>query len=292
MCADVAATLDADLLGSTSVAMRLDGRTALVTGASRGIGAATATALSRAGARVALVARDRRALEALAVELGGDHVPITADLADAEAPARVAMEASDALGGVDILINNAGQAVRQPTVETTADVIDRLLALNVRAPLLLVASLVPIMARRAGGSIVMLSSISGLTGTPNRAAYAASKGAVGAATRSLAAELGPLGIRVNAVAPGVVDTDLWTRNKQVPGVVESVTAQTPLRRWGLADDIADVILFLASDTARFVTGEIISVDGGMAHFVDLYAGPPTCQGAAPLLNRRRAGTTD
>jgi gluconate 5-dehydrogenase len=115
--------------------------------------------------------------------------------------------------------------------------------------------------------------VSGLVGTPRRAAYAATKGAIDAATRSLAIELGPSGIRVNSVAPGVVDTRLWAHNKAVPGVVETIERQTPLRRWARPEDIADVIVFLASDAARFVTGETIAVDGGMARTLDLYGGP-------------------
>jgi len=251
----------------------LDGRTALVTGASRGIGAATARALDRAGARVALVARSRDDLEALAGQLDHDPFVVTADLGERDAPATVARQALDAMGPVDILVNNAAVAARLPTVDTDADVIDELLAVNVRAPLLLIAALVPSMIERGGGSIINLSSVSGVIGTPRRAAYAASKGALDAATRSMAIELGPSGIRVNAVAPGVVDTALWAKNKAVPGVVETIEAQTPLRRWATPEDIADVIVFLASDAARFVTGETISADGGMARTLDLYGGP-------------------
>ncbi|TML37826.1 MAG: SDR family oxidoreductase, partial [Actinobacteria bacterium] len=200
-------------------------------------------------------------------------VVIACDLAHAEAPAAVAEQALAALGHVDVLVNNAAAAARLAAVETTAALIDELMAVNVRAPLLLVAALVPSMTERGGGSIVNLSSVSGLVGTPRRAAYAASKGAIDAATRSLAVELGPLGIRVNSVAPGVVDTALWEKNKAVPGVVEAVQAQTPLGRWAQPSDVADVIVFLASDGSRFVTGETISADGGMAHALDLYAGP-------------------
>jgi NAD(P)-dependent dehydrogenase (short-subunit alcohol dehydrogenase family) len=138
---------------------------------------------------------------------------------------------------------------------------------------LLIAALLPGMVERGSGSIINLSSVSGVVGTPRRAAYAASKGAIDAATRSLAMELGPHGIRVNSVAPGVVDTALWAKNKAIPGVVETIDRQTPLRRWANPDDIADVILFLASDAARFVTGETISADGGMARTLDLYGGP-------------------
>jgi NAD(P)-dependent dehydrogenase (short-subunit alcohol dehydrogenase family) len=250
----------------------LDGRTALVTGASRGIGAAIATALDRAGARVALVARDRARLDTVAGGLEHDPVVIEADLADPTAPAHVATTALDALGELDVLVNNAAVAARVPTVEIDAELVDRLCAVNVRAPLLLVAALLPSMLGRRRGSIVNLSSVSGIVGTPRRAAYAATKGAVDAFTRSLAMELGPSGIRVNSVAPGVVDTDMWARNKTIPGVVEGIEAQTPLRRWSSPEDVADVVVFLASDAARFITGETICADGGMARCLDLYGG--------------------
>jgi len=250
----------------------LVGRTALVTGASRGIGAATARALDRAGARVALVARSRDGLADVARELEHDPVVVVADLGDPDGPKAVAGQALDALGTIDVLVNNAAVAARLATVDTDAGLIDQMLAVNVRAPLLLIAALIPSMISQGRGSIVNLSSVSGLVGTPRRAAYAASKGAVDAATRSLAIELGPSGIRVNSVAPGVVDTALWARNKEIPGVTETIEGQTPLRRWATPEDIADVIVFLASDAARFVTGETVTADGGMARTFDLYGG--------------------
>jgi NAD(P)-dependent dehydrogenase (short-subunit alcohol dehydrogenase family) len=250
----------------------LDGRTALVTGASRGIGAATALALDRAGARVALVARDREALLAVSRGCKQEAVVVAGDLAELDAPDAIATKVLGVLGGVDVLVNNAAAAARLATVDTDAALIDRMLAVNVRAPLLLIAALVPSMIERGGGSIVNLSSVSGIVGTPRRAAYAASKGGLDAATRSLAIELGPSGIRVNSVAPGVVDTALWAKNKTIPGVIEAIKNQTPLRRWGTPEDVADVIVFLASDAARFITGETISADGGMARTFDLYGG--------------------
>jgi NAD(P)-dependent dehydrogenase (short-subunit alcohol dehydrogenase family) len=250
----------------------LAGRTALVTGASRGIGAAIARALDRAGARVGLVARDVSALEEVACTLENAPVTLESDLAAAASPSRLARRALEELGHVDVLVNNAAVAVRLPLSETSAEVIDRQYAVNVRAPLLLIAALAPSMAERGGGSVINLSSVSGIVGTPHRAAYAATKGAIDAATRSLAMELGPLGIRVNAVAPGVVDTDLWAKNKAVPGVVEKIDALTPLRRWATPEDIADVVVFLACDASRFVTGETLSADGGMARTLDLYGG--------------------
>ncbi len=221
---------------------------------------------------MALVSRHADDPAAVLPGAPGANLAIAADLAEAEECERVVEEAVSAFGRVDILVNNAATAARLPVTATPTAVIDRILAVNVRAPLVLVGAVVPHMADRGGGCIINVTSVSGLVGTPRRAAYAASKGALDAATRSLAIELGPLGIRVNAVAPGVVDTAMWSSNKQVPGVVEAVNALTPLGRWAQPEDIADVIVFLASDGARFVTGETISVDGGMARTMDLYSG--------------------
>jgi len=251
---------------------RLDGKAALVTGASRGIGAAVARALDRAGARVALAGRDRARLEQVAAGLANEPVVLVADLALVDAPAALAAAALDAMGSVNVLVTNAAVAYRSAITDIDADLVDRILAVNVRAPLLLIAALAPTMIER-GGAIVNLSSVSGVVGTRRRAPYAASKGAIDAATRSLAAELGPVGIRVNSVAPGVVDTDLWAKNKAVPGVVEQIASQTPLRRWSVPEEIADVVVFLVSDAARFVTGETLCADGGMARTLDLYGGP-------------------
>ncbi len=253
-------------------AFDLSGRTALVTGASRGIGAATARALDRAGARVALVARTTQALEAVAEGLANDPVVLTGDLGDDDAPATIVRDALEALGGVDVLVNNAAAAARMPSTELDGAAIDRMLVVNVRNLLLLTTAVLPSMVERGSGSVVNLSSVSGVIGTPNRSAYAATKGAVDAMTRSLAMEFGPRGIRANSVAPGVIDTDLWASNKAIGGVIEQIEAQTPLRRWGTAEEVADVIVFLASDAARFVTAQTISVDGGMAHTLDLYGG--------------------
>jgi NAD(P)-dependent dehydrogenase (short-subunit alcohol dehydrogenase family) len=250
----------------------LEGRTALVTGASRGIGVAIARSLDAAGARLVLSARSRAGLDRTAAALARPAILIEADLAEPDAPGRLAAEALERTGGVDVLVNNAAEAVRMPSEELDAEVVDRLHALNVRAPLLLTAALVPSMIARGGGSVVNLSSISGVTGTPRRGAYAATKGAIDAMTRSLAIEYGPSGIRVNAVAPGVVATAMWERNREIPGVIEAVAAHTALRRWGTPEEVADVVRFLASDAARYVTAQTISVDGGMAHTLDLHGG--------------------
>ena len=253
-------------------AFLLDARRALVTGASRGIGRATAMALDAAGARVLLTGRDETALHEVASHLQNSPIVEVADLAIPTEPARLAQVALERLGGVDILVNNAAIAIRQPAEELDGSKIDEILATNVRAPLLLIAALLPAMKAQRAGSIINLSTVSAIRGTPRRAAYAASKGAIAAASRSLAMELGPDGIRVNIVAPGAVDTALWAQNREIPGVIEQIEQQTPLRRWATSEDIADVIVFLASDAARFITGETISPDGGMAATMDLYGG--------------------
>jgi NAD(P)-dependent dehydrogenase (short-subunit alcohol dehydrogenase family) len=253
-------------------AFSLADRTAVVTGASRGIGAAIATALDAAGARVGLVARSTDDLTAVATGLSHEPVVIAVDLAEPDAPTTVAAAALAALGRVDVLVNNAALGVRTDSTELDGSTIDRIHQLNVRNLLLLTTALVPQMVEQGRGSVINVSSVSSQVGTPRRSAYAASKGAVDALTRSLAMEYGPHGIRFNAVAPGVIVTSMWERNRSVPGVIEQVEAQIALRRWGLPDDVADVVVFLASDAARYVTAQTIEVDGGMASTLDLYGG--------------------
>ena len=253
--------------------LTLAGRVALVTGASRGIGAAVARALDAAGARVLLAARDADALAAVAADLTHDPVTLAVDLGDPDAVVDLAHRALDASGGdLDILVNNAAYARRVTLAETDAALIDAVLAVNVRAPLLLIRELEDALARHRRGSVVNITSVSGVVGTPKRAVYGASKAALDSITRTLALDLGPRGIRVNAVAPGVVDTDLWAKNKTIPEAVASTTAITPLGRWAQPDDIADVVTWLAGDSARFVTAETIHADGGMAATTDLYGG--------------------
>jgi NAD(P)-dependent dehydrogenase (short-subunit alcohol dehydrogenase family) len=250
----------------------MKGKVAVVTGASRGIGEATARALDAAGARVVLVARGAEALHQIAATLTNEPVVIVGDLGAADGGTDTARRILEAVGGVDILVNNAATAARLDSVDLDADLIDTMLTVNVRNLLLLTTGLISSMIERGGGSIVNLSSISGLVGTPRRSAYAASKGAVDALTRSLAMEYGPRNIRVNCVAPGVVDTALWEKNKAIPGVIEQINALIPLRRWGVAEEVADVIVFLASPAARYVTAQTIGVDGGQGRTQDMYGG--------------------
>jgi NAD(P)-dependent dehydrogenase (short-subunit alcohol dehydrogenase family) len=249
----------------------LTGRTALVSGASRGIGAAIARALDGAGARVALVARSAGDLADVASTLANDPVTLVADLGTPDGPSAAADEAIAAFGGrVDVLVNNAAVAIRKPSEELTGEEIQRVLDVNVRGVLLLTVAVLPAMLAAGSGSIVSLSSISGVRGTPRRAVYATSKAAIDGMTRALAMEYGPRGIRANAVAPGVVPTALWVENLAKPGVTDAVLATIPIRRLTEAEEIADVVTFLASDASRAITGETISADGGMHATLNLY----------------------
>jgi NAD(P)-dependent dehydrogenase (short-subunit alcohol dehydrogenase family) len=249
----------------------LAGRTAIVTGAGRGIGAAIARSLDAAGARVVLVARTASELDEVAAALANDPVTIVADLGTTDGPTAAAEQAITALGGrVDVLVNNAAVAIRKPSDELTATEIQHVLDVNVRGVLLFTVAVLPAMLATGAGSIVSLSSISGVRGTPCRAVYAASKAAIDGMTRALAMEYGPRGIRANAVAPGVVPTALWVEHLAKPGVADDVLATIPLRRLTEAEEIADVVTFLASDASRAITGETISADGGMRATLNVY----------------------
>ncbi|MEM8923212.1 MAG: SDR family NAD(P)-dependent oxidoreductase [Actinomycetota bacterium] len=237
---------------------------AVVTGASRGIGEASARALDRHGARVVLTGRTTADLERVAAELANDPVIITADLSATGAGAALGAEVLDAVGGVDVLVNNAGIPMRRLPEQLTEADVDQVFAINVRSLVMLSKALGPSMKERGGGSIINISSIAGLRGPLGRVAYAGTKGAVDAMTRALASDWGPDGIRVNSIAPGIITTAIWEKTRrEVPGIIEELAAQIPLKRWGDPDDIADVVLFLASSAARYVTGETIAVDGGM-----------------------------
>ncbi len=251
--------------------MILRGRTALVTGAGRGIGASIARALDAAGARVALVARTEGELQGVAAGLANEPVVVPADLGTAEGPGAAAAAALDAFDGrLDVLVNNAGTLLRKDSHTVTVEELDLLWRVNVRSALLLTAAVVPAMLARGSGSIVSISSISALRGAPRRSIYAATKAALDGMTRALAMEYGPRGIRANAVAPGVVETEMWRENLAKPGVADAVLGLIPTRRLSTAEEVAEVVVFLASDAARAITGEVISADGGIHATVNLW----------------------
>lgn len=242
----------------------LSGKTALVTGASRGIGRATALALARAGAQV-LVHYGHAATEAASVVAeiaagGGRATAIGADLEDPEGPVALAAKTRDIVGDrLDIVVANAGVTNATPMEAFTAADFDRLFAVNVRAPYFLIQQLLPVLGEDS--SIVFVSSLAARSALPKIAAYASTKGAVETLTKHLAATLGGRGIRVNAVAPGVVDTDMSNFTKTDEGRGAALRMQA-LQRIAQAGEIADVIAFAASPASRWITGQVLSVDGG------------------------------
>jgi 3-oxoacyl-[acyl-carrier protein] reductase len=242
----------------------LTGKTALVTGASRGIGRASALALAKAGAQV-LVHYSRGAKEADAVvaeirQAGGKAEKITADLRLADGPHVLAQRARAIIGGrLDILVANAGISGAASIEDTTVEAFDDLFAVNVRAPFFLVQQLLPVMCK--GSSVVLLSSLAAHATLGTLAAYASTKGAIDTLARHFAAALGERGIRVNAVAPGIVQTDMSSFTKTDAGRNFAIGIQA-LKRVAEPDDIGAAVAFLASDDARWITGDTLHVDGG------------------------------
>jgi NAD(P)-dependent dehydrogenase (short-subunit alcohol dehydrogenase family) len=242
----------------------LKGKTALVTGASRGIGRASALALAKLGAQV-LVHYGQAAKEAEAVvteirTAGGRADAVGADLSASDGPHKLAQQVRAIVGErLDILVANAGVAKAAVIEETSVEDFDRLFAVNVRAPFFLVQQLLPIL--HEGSNIVLLSSLAAHTVVGTLPAYAATKGAIDTLVKHFASALGQRGIRVNAVAPGVVATDMSSFAKTDAGRDYTLGLQT-LKRIAQADDIGDAVAFLASPNARWITGETIHVDGG------------------------------
>jgi 3-oxoacyl-[acyl-carrier protein] reductase len=241
-----------------------NGKIALVTGASRGIGRAAALALAEAGAHI-LVHYGRSADEAEAVveqikAVGGKAQAIGADLATPDGPADLAAKVRTIAGDrLDILVANAGVAKNATIEETTIQDFDTLFAVNVRAPFFLVQQLLPIL--REGSSVIFTSSLAAHASVGTLSAYAATKGAIDTMVKHFAAALGPKGIRVNAVAPGVVATEMSSFAKTDEGR-DFTLAMQALKRVAQPEDIAGAIAFLASDAARWVSGDTLRVDGG------------------------------
>jgi 3-oxoacyl-[acyl-carrier protein] reductase len=242
----------------------LRGKTALVTGASRGIGRASALALAKLGAQVLVhfgqAAREAEAVVAEIRKLGGRADAISADLAAADGPHLLARQARAIVGDrLDILVANAGVSKGAVIEETTVADFDRLFAVNVRAPFFLVQQLLPIL--HEGSSIVLVSSLAAHAVVGQLAAYAATKGAIDTLVKHFAAALGSRGIRVNAVAPGVVATEMSSFAKTEEGRAYTLGLQT-LKRIAEPGDIGDAVAFLASNDARWITGDTLHVDGG------------------------------
>ena len=248
--------------------MTLAGKVAVVTGAGRGIGRAYARALADAGASVVIAELDDGAgaeTAELIRSTGGRALAIATDVADESSVAAMVEQTTAELGGIDILVNNAaiwGTLRPAPMTDVTLDEWTKVLTVNVTGVWLASRAVAPVMAERRGGVIVNQSSIGAYLGGPNVTHYATSKGAVNALTRAMARDLGPLGIRVNAIAPGQIANEA-TRNLVSPERLEAMRAQQCIGRAGDVDDLCGPLLFLCSDAESYMTGQVLVVDGGL-----------------------------
>ncbi|TRW79036.1 glucose 1-dehydrogenase [Mycolicibacterium sp. 018/SC-01/001] len=247
--------------------MRLDGKRALITGATKGIGADIARAFAAAGARLILSGRDESDLasarEALSDEFGVPVRSTAVDLAEPDGPTTLSRSATDAFGGIDILVNNAGISVPEAVTATTAENFDATIAVNLRAPALLAAQVGAVMVEQGtGGAIVTVASAAALAPLPDHYAYCASKAGLVMATKVLARELGPHGIRANSVCPTVVLTDMGQRVWGEEAKAAPMIARIPLGRFAVPHEVSDAVVWLCSDAASMINGVDLPVDGG------------------------------
>jgi NAD(P)-dependent dehydrogenase (short-subunit alcohol dehydrogenase family) len=250
-------------MASTADTTRPAAPVALVTGAGRGIGLATARAFLAEGWRVALLDIDSGLLDAAMAELAAPAATLAlpCDVADAAAIGPAVAQAAAHFGRLDAVVNNAGIAVFKPILETTPEDWARVLAVNLTGPFLVTCAAAPLMARGGGGAVVNVTSISGLRASTLRVAYGTSKAGLAHLTKQQAVELGELGIRVNAVAPGPVDTAM-AKAVHTPAIRKDYHDTIPLNRYGLESELAAAIVFLCGPRASYITGQVIAVDGG------------------------------
>ncbi len=243
----------------------VEGKRALVTGASRGIGAEIAIVLADAGADVAIVGRDAEGLDATrqaVAKKGRQCVAIQADLGTIDGPRVAGVRALECFGTVDILVNNAGVFYRQSILETTALQWDETQSTNLRAAFLLAQVVGPRMIEQKRGKIINVSSVASIAGCEGHAAYSASKAGMNSLTQVMAAEWGPFNIQTNAIAPAIVLTDMARKSGATKRNVQPVKGRIPLHRFGEPIEIADLALNLASPASDFICGQVVIIDGG------------------------------
>ncbi len=243
---------------------RLEDRVAIVTGASRGIGKAIAAAFVREGATVILASRKQESLDAVAAELGERAVPLACHVGRAEDIDRLVSEVSARFGRIDVLVNNAATNIAQgPCLSFTDAQFDKMVEVNLKSVFRLTQRVAPLMWQRGSGSIINISSVSGIRPQFESLLYSMTKAALIMMTRSYALELGPSGVRVNAIAPGLIQTQLSEYFWKNPERQEFSIERQPVRHLGQPEEVAEAAVLLASGGGSYITGTVITVDGGM-----------------------------
>jgi 3-oxoacyl-[acyl-carrier protein] reductase len=239
----------------------LSGKTALVTGSTRGIGRAVAKALADSGARVAIVGRDKDKASAVASEVGRGSMGFACDVSASASVTQLIADVEKEFGGIDILVNNAGITRDNLVMRLKDDDWDQVLDANLKGAFLAIRAASRGMMKKRAGRIINMASIVGLTGNKGQANYAASKAGLIALTKSVAKELGSRNILVNAIAPGFIETEMT--DAMTPEARAGLSGLIPLERLGKTEDVAAAVVFLASDMASYITGQVLIVDGGM-----------------------------